>query len=106
VSMEARRDRLVVTDNRPCKDCRWWLEGTVDDRGECHRHPKVATSGESAFVRAELGSTDEVRWSWPVTASAEWCGDFEPNEAMQQSEHDKRARQVGAPYVRPVPRKQ
>lgn len=50
-----------------CESCRYWVEWVMPYSGHCHRH---SPNGR------DDGANMPHRGTWPLTSSADFCGDY------------------------------
>lgn len=63
-------DTMTQTSAKTCAACAYWKDNDGTS-GECRRH-----APQSIVIKLD-GKPESVS-SFPVTASKDWCGDFEP----------------------------
>ena len=65
-----------------CQDCHYWRISSddVEDKGYCHRFPPVMNPQVQMMY-------PYPRASFPMTAAADFCGEFEAN--MEDCQHER-----------------
>jgi len=57
--------KIIPSDPQCCAGCKFHKPNQDDEYGFCLRYPPVAAIDDEAPVML-----------WPITALAEWCGEF------------------------------
>ena len=89
-NMETQQTKL-----RQCVNCNWWVRVQLG-LGTCHHHapsgaiPIVPLPPEAAAVNIAFKTG---KAAWPVTASEEFCGDFQERLGLVEDTHPKLALQ-------------
>ena len=71
--MTRNKFEIVESDDEACLDCLFWKASAAGTHGFCRRFPPIFTN---------IDEHNRPRFWNPVTGPSQWCGEFEPMDAL------------------------